>query len=142
VNTPRLVRHAMRTLIKQAHPGALSLMGFAAPETVAIGRPKVMAKVVPLGGELLFESVVVNQGSSEIRLVIDYVVHYQKANGTLAPKVFKLSTKTLAPGERLRINKRHSFKPISTRKHYAGRHTIELQVNGSRSQGTSFDVVT
>jgi 3-methyladenine DNA glycosylase AlkC len=141
-NTPRLVRHAMRTLIKQAHPGALALMGFAASETVSIGRPKVQAKVVPLGGELVFESVVVNQGSSEIRLVIDYIVHYQKANGTQAPKVFKLSTKTLAPGERLRIQKRHSFKPISTRRHYAGRHTIELQVNGSRSQGTSFDVVT
>ena len=141
-NTPRLVRHAMRTLIKQAHPGALALMGFAASETVSIGRPKVQAKVVALGGELVFESVVVNQGPSEIRLVIDYVVHYQKANSTQAPKVFKLSTKTLAPGERLRIQKRHSFKRISTRRHYAGRHTIELQVNGSRSQGTSFDVVT
>jgi 3-methyladenine DNA glycosylase AlkC len=140
-NTPRLVRHAMRTLIKQAHPGALSLMGFFAPEAISIGKPKIVTKVVALGGDLVFESVVANQGSSEIRLVIDYVVHYQKANGTLAPKVFKLSTKTLAPGERVHIRKRHSFRPISSRTHYAGRHSIELQVNGSRSKGTIFDVV-
>jgi hypothetical protein len=74
--------------------------------------------------------------------VIDYIVHYRKANGATAPKVFKLSTKTLLPGERLEIRKRHSFKPISTRKHYVGQHSIELQVNGMRSDAATFEVVT
>jgi 3-methyladenine DNA glycosylase AlkC len=139
--TPQLIRHAMRTLIKQAHPDALSLMGFAVPEGIVVSGPTIDAPVVSLGGEIVFESVIVNEGPSEARLAIDYVVHYRKANGATAPKVFKLSTKTLLPGERLEIRKRHSFKPISTRKHYVGQHSIELQVNGRRSDAVTFEVV-
>jgi hypothetical protein len=75
-------------------------------------------------------------------LAIDYVVHYRKANGSTAPKVFKLSTKTLAAGESITIQKRHSFKPISTRKHYGGQHFVELQVNGIRSSSATFEVTS
>ncbi len=139
--TSQLVRHAMRTLIKQANPGALTLMGFSSTDDISISTPKVVATVVSLGGELVFDGVVVNEGSHEARVVIDYVVYYRKANGKVAPKVFKLSTKTLPPGARIAVHKRHSFKPISTRKHYVGQHAIELQVNGARSESTSFDVV-
>jgi 3-methyladenine DNA glycosylase AlkC len=139
--TPQLVRHAMRTLIKQAHPGALALMGFSSSETISIERPTLNNGVVPLGGELVFESVVVNEGAQEARLVIDYVIHYRKANGQSAPRVFKLSIKMLAPGERLVVSKHHSFRPISTRKHYVGPHALEIQVNGARSEGVVFDVV-
>jgi 3-methyladenine DNA glycosylase AlkC len=139
--TPRLVRHAMRTLIKQANPAALALMGFEAPEGIVISGPTLEVDVVPLGSDLVFEGLITNAGPNEARLVIDYVVHYRKANGATAPKVFKLSTKTLLPGERLEIRKRHSFKPISTRKHYVGQHSLELQVNGMRSDVTTFEVV-
>jgi 3-methyladenine DNA glycosylase AlkC len=140
-NTARLVRHAMRTLVKQANPAALSLLGFSSAAEISIGVPSLASHVVPMGGELVFEGVIVNEGPRAARLVIDYVVHYQKANGTLAPKVFKLSAKTLQPGERLTVQKRHSFKPISTRKHYVGPHSLGLQVNGARSESVNFDVV-
>ena len=139
--TPQLVRHAMRTLIKQAHPGALALMGFSSAHGIAIDRPTLENGVVSLGGELVFDGVIVNEGPKEARVVIDYVIHYRKASGVTAPKVFKLSTKTLAPGERVVVHKRHSFKPISTRKHYVGPHAVEIQVNGARSESVVFDVV-
>jgi 3-methyladenine DNA glycosylase AlkC len=139
--TAQLVRHAMRTLIKQAHPGALALMGFSTSDSISIERPTLGNEVVPLGGELVFASVVANEGETQARLVIDYVIHYRKANGQTAPKVFKLSVRTLAPGERVAVHKRHSFKPISTRKHYVGPHAIEIQVNGARSESVVFDVV-
>jgi 3-methyladenine DNA glycosylase AlkC len=139
--TPQLVRHAMRTLIKQAYPGALALMGFSAPKQISIEGPNVERVVVAIGEEIAFAGAVVNEGPHDARLVIDYVVHFQKANGSTAPKVFKLTTRSLAPGERLTINKRHSFKPISTRRHYAGPHAIELQVNGLRSLPVHFDLV-
>ncbi|MGC1420079.1 MAG: hypothetical protein WA786_08175 [Acidimicrobiales bacterium] len=139
--TPQLVRHAMRTLIKQAYPGALALMGFSTPKQISIEGPKVERLVVAIGEEITFEGAIINDGLHDARLVIDYVVHFQKANGSMAPKVFKLTTRSLAPGERLTINKRHSFKPISTRRHYAGPHAIELQVNGLRSSRAHFDLV-
>jgi 3-methyladenine DNA glycosylase AlkC len=139
--TPRLVRHAMRTLIKQAYPEALALMGFAAPRGIQISGPTVKVTVVSLGADLVFEGLIINEGTNEARLVIDYIVHYRKANGLTAPKVFKLSTKTLLAGEQLEIRKRHSFKPISTRKHYVGQHSVALQVNGMRSEPAYFEVV-
>jgi hypothetical protein len=130
----------MRTLIKQAHPDALALMGFASPAEIAIKDLRVDRTVVSIGDVLVFEGVVINEGPHDVRLAIDYVVHYRKANGSTAPKVFKLTAKTLSPGESLVVNKRHSFKPISTRRHYAGPHSIELQVNGLRSKRVDFDV--
>lgn len=141
-NTPRLVRHAMRTLIKQAHTDALALMGFASVKGVSIDGPVVLTSVVAIGGDLVFEGVISNESPREARLAIDYVVHYRKANGSTAPKVFKLSTKTLAAGESITIQKRHSFKPISTRKHYGGQHFVELQVNGIRSSSATFEVTS
>jgi hypothetical protein len=39
------------------------------------------------------------------------------------------------------VQKRHSFKPISTRKHYVGPHGVEIQVNGARSESVAFEVV-
>ena len=34
-NTPRLVRHALRTLVKKGDPDALALLGFAPPDGVS-----------------------------------------------------------------------------------------------------------
>jgi hypothetical protein len=59
-----------------------------------------------------------------------------KANGTRTPKVFKLTTRSLAPGETWRATRRHSFKPIGTRRYHPGVHLVQLQVSG-RSHGVA-----
>ncbi|HEX6665791.1 MAG TPA: hypothetical protein VF081_04280 [Solirubrobacterales bacterium] len=74
-------------------------------------------------------------------LAIDYVIHHQKANGSLSPKVFKLTTRKLGPGERTSLVREHSFKQISTRKYHVGPHAIELQLNGVRYGRADFDLV-
>jgi hypothetical protein len=63
-------------------------------------------------------------------LAIDYIVHHTKANGGQSGKTFKLTTATLAPGERRRLSREHSFREITTRRYYPGAHAIELQLNG------------
>jgi 3-methyladenine DNA glycosylase AlkC len=118
--TERLVRHALRTLIKAADPAALALLGFEPPAGLVVDGPLVAVPAVAVGESLAFEFSAHNRGAGELRLAIDYVVHHVKANGTLAPKVFKLTTRTLAPGESATIAKLHSFKPISTRRYYPG----------------------
>ena len=59
---------------------------------------------------------------------------------SLAAKVFKLATRTLAPGERFDAVRRQSFAPVSTRRHYPGEHAIELQVNGVPYGRTVFEL--
>ena len=128
--TERLVRHALRTLIKAADPGALALLGFEPPAGLVVDGPQLAVQAVAVGESLAFEFHAHNRSTANLRLAIDYVIHHVKANGTLTPKVFKLTTRTLAPGETATITKRHSFKPISTRRYYPGPHTLELQING------------
>jgi 3-methyladenine DNA glycosylase AlkC len=74
----------------------------------------------------------VKAGDDVAVLAIDYLIHHRKANGTTAAKTFKLTTRSLAPRERMTISKSHSFKPITTRRYYPGAHAVELQVNGRR----------
>jgi 3-methyladenine DNA glycosylase AlkC len=140
--TPQLVRHALRTLIKAGDPDALELLGYAPPAGLTVDGPALSTSGVTVGESLEFTFDARNHGADEVRLAIDYVVHHVKANGTLAPKVFKLTTRTLGPGESIRLAKRHSFKPISTRRYYPGEHALELQINGRPFGRATFTLST
>lgn len=139
--TPQLVRRALRSLIKQANADALSLLGFAPTGQVVSSTLAIDTAEVAVGGELNFECVLENTGTEPVRIAVDYVLHFQKSNGAMAPKIFKLAVRTLAGGERITLNKAHSFRPITTRVHYPGAHAIELQINGIRANRTVFDLV-
>lgn len=135
-----LVRHALRTLVKRGDPEALALLGFAPTPHVtvelAIDAPEVR------GGERLgFSAAVTNDGPAAARVVVDYVVHHRKANGSQTTKVFKLTTADLAPGETLRLARSHSFKVITTRRYHPGTHAIELQVNGVPGGRVDFELL-
>lgn len=140
-HTARVVRHGLRTLIKKAHPGALQLLGFP-PASLTVTALRLDRAVVELPGELGFDFDVANTGSAEARIAVDYVVHYAKANGTLADKVFKLGTAVLGPGESKTFTKRHAFRQMTTRVHHPGAHSVQPQVNGVRYQSAGFTVLT
>jgi 3-methyladenine DNA glycosylase AlkC len=138
-HTAWVVRHGLRVLIKKAYPPALALLGFD-EVTVTVGDPQLDTTLVTMPGSLGFEFDVTNTGEAAARLAVDYLVYYVKANGTLAPKVFKLTTTTLPAGETVRLRKRHAFHPMTTRVHYPGAHALELQINGQRYARTGFDL--
>jgi phytoene/squalene synthetase len=70
--------------------------------------------------------------------VIDYVVRYAKAAGRFSAKVFKWTEATLAPGATLALTKHQTIRDFSTRRHYAGRHSVDLQINGRLVASTAF----
>jgi 3-methyladenine DNA glycosylase AlkC len=139
--TARLVKRALRTLVKGADPDALALFGFAPPRQISVDGIDLDPSTVAVGGALGFTATIANDGPDPVELMVDYVVHHRKANGELSPKVFKLTTRRLEPGGRLAISRRHSFKPISTRRYHPGPHGIELQVNGARFGRAEFELV-
>ncbi|MDX3237464.1 DNA alkylation repair protein [Streptomyces sp. ME03-5709C] len=141
-HTPRLVRHALRTAVKQGDRGALALLGFGPATGLTVEGPSVARPVVAVGGDLRFAFTLENHGDTPLRLVVDYVVHYRKANGITSPKVYKLTTRTLRPGERSEHTGTRSFKRISTRVFHPGEHVLELQVNGEPRGKVRFDVVS
>ncbi len=125
----RLVKHACRTLIKNGHQGALSVFGYREPDLKLV-RFDLSATDIEVGKELEI-SIELNSVGSEMQpLVIDYAIHHQKANGQLSPKVFKWKQVELFAGQSVALSKRHSLKPVTTRKYYPGLHRVELQING------------
>jgi hypothetical protein len=96
---------------------------------------------VAFGGTVDFTASIRNNARVATRLAVDYVMHHQKANGTLSGKTFKLTTLTLAPGELVLLSKGHSLRPITTRRYYPGEHAIELQVNGVTHGRTPFTLL-
>jgi 3-methyladenine DNA glycosylase AlkC len=140
-NTAKLTRHALRTLIKKGQPQALAAMGFGTAERLSVEGPLLRTPRVTVGEAVSFEAVITNDADAAVKVAIDFVIHFHKANGTQAPKVFKLTTRTLGPRERLALAKSHSLRPITTRRYYPGEHALELQVNGQRYGRVAFDLV-
>ncbi|MDV6262569.1 DNA alkylation repair protein [Rhodococcoides yunnanense] len=136
-NTDQLVRHALRTVIKNGNTDALALLGFA-PADLDVTGPVLDVTELPIGGSLEFTASIRNLGLEPAKVVIDYIVHHTKANGAQTGKTFKLKTTSIAPGESIAVRRRHSFRPLTTRKYYPGPHAIELQVNGASSGRAEF----
>jgi 3-methyladenine DNA glycosylase AlkC len=137
-----LVRHALRTLVKRGDRAALEVLGFGKkPPGVRIERPKFSSARVSIGDALRFEFTLVNRGRKVERVLVDYAVHFVKANGDARPKVFKLTSVDLAPGARVELARKVSFKPMSTRTPRPGRHRIDVLLNGASVPLGAFEVV-
>ncbi len=135
-----LTRHALRTLVKQGNPDALTLLGYPQSVKLSVEQFLVGPRHLSLGGELKLKIKLVSAEKEPVPLMIDFVLHHMKANGQLLPKVFKLTKKTIAPGEVLMITKYHPMRAITTRKYYSGRHEVELQINGKIVASDSFNL--
>ena len=140
-NMPRVARHALRTLVKKGHPRALELMGFTGDDFEVDG-PSVSEHEVLLGSEVCFTAQITNTGALTARTAIDFVLHFQKARGALRPKVFKIVSRSIAPGETVAISKSYSFRTRTTRTFHLGEHAIELQINGRPYGRDAFQLVS
>ncbi|RED50763.1 DNA alkylation repair protein [Aestuariispira insulae] len=139
-NRVRLVKHACRTLVKQGHAGALAALGFGQPE-IDLRSFRILTPVVQFGEELRFDIDLASTGQASQNLVIDYAIHHRKANGSLAPKVFKWKNLSLEAGAGERAERKHAIKPITTRKYYPGEHAVEILVNGEAIKRLPFTLV-
>ena len=126
----KLIKHALRTLLKAGHPGALELLGFSSQPKIKVDNLKLEPKEINLGEEVVLSFDITSTAGEDQLLMIDYLIHFMKANGTQAPKVFKLSQKTLQPGQTITIRRVHKIKPITTRVYYPGIQTFQPQING------------
>lgn len=136
----QLIRHALRGLIKQGNPGALAVLGARYGADAAIRHGKVEPSSITIGDTIALSFEVVNAGSEPERFVVDYCVHFVKANGETSAKVFKLSTIALQPGGRRAFSRRLSVQQRTTRTHYPGSHRVEVIVNGTPHPIGSFEL--
>ena len=140
-DTDWIIKHACRTLLKQGNPTAMELFGFGTSKDIKIEHFKVKTPKVVFGDYLEFSFDLKNLANKDTNIRLEYAIYYQKANGTLAKKVYKISEKVYAQNSSTTINRRQAFKPISTRKFYAGLHQVALIVNGVEQKKVDFELV-
>ncbi|PCJ84532.1 MAG: DNA alkylation repair protein [Flavobacteriales bacterium] len=134
-----IVKHGCRTLLKQGNTEILKLFGFDSSH-ITLSNFKIITSKVSTGGELEFSFSVANKNESNRMVRLEYGLYYMKKNGQLSKKVFKISEREIKPNRTSKITKKHSFKPITTRKFYVGKHQLSIIVNGHENKTADFEL--
>lgn len=139
--TDRLVRHALRGLLKKGHAEALAQFGFdQGVSGIAVEGLRVSPSVM-IGGTLDFSFSVINTSDAARQIRLEYGIDYRTGSGKISAKVFKIKELTLAPGQIDVVRKYQRFTDFTTRKHFPGTHRLRVLVNGKALAETGFEVV-
>ncbi|MEP1614371.1 MAG: DNA alkylation repair protein [Roseobacter sp.] len=134
-----ITRHALRTLIKSGHPGAMEALGFQlnAPLQVKLD---IKTPDVAIGDSLIFDCDIASE--QDMPILVDYRIEFSRPNGRSAEKVFKLKQSQVGPKRAFKVTKTHKLKAnASTFTWHPGIHSLILQINGADRQEATFTVV-
>jgi 3-methyladenine DNA glycosylase AlkC len=138
--TTKLVKHALRGLLKAGHPGALAVLGYGPPQSLAVTLRLEPASLA-IGGKLAIHVELHNPTERPMRLMLKYAVHYQRKSPGLSRKVFSWTERVLEPGETLAITKNQTMKHASIRRLFPGEHRVEVLANGETVAEGGFALV-
>lgn len=139
-NTDWIIKHACRSLLKQGNKRAMLLFGFANPELMEVKDLKFSNDSPKIGEDIIFSFELNLKIPQKQKVRIEYIVHFVKANGKTSPKVFQIKEVEMLPGKHT-INKKHTFKNMSTRIHYVGEHKFEVVINGDKKVAKTLKVL-
>jgi 3-methyladenine DNA glycosylase AlkC len=139
-DTAWIAKRALRTLIKKGDRRALAVIGAGDRAQIRLDAFTVTPHRLRLGDPLTLSCRLTSTARTAQKLVIDYAIHYVKQSGAASAKVFKWKEVALAPGETLALTKRQQVRDFTTRKHHAGKHRVELMVNGECLAERVFDL--
>ena len=139
--TDWLIKHACRTLLKQGNTEVMVLFGFGAIDKIKVTDFKILTPSVKIGEAVEFTFKLVNTSHDTSKIRLEYGLYYQKANETLSRKVFKISEKEYSKNSITTINRKQSFKVITTRKFHIGKHQISIILNGKEMDTLDFKLI-
>ncbi|MES2685287.1 MAG: DNA alkylation repair protein [Pseudomonadota bacterium] len=136
-----IVQHALRSAVKRGEAGALGVLGFGKSAEVEIANARITPKRVVMGEKVNIAFDVSNTSHKAQQVLVDFCIHYVKASGKTSAKVFKLKVLSLAPKETVRLSKKVSTAEMTTRKHHAGVHRVDVLLNGQTRALGVFELV-
>lgn len=138
-HTDWIIKHGCRTLLKRAHPEALALLAYGDAVHVEVRRLRLSEAAVAIGDSFEFELAL--RGAPALgRLRLEYGIDFVKAGGQWSRKLFKLAEGDFSEAERV-FRKRHSFRQMTTRRHYPGRHQLVIAINGAVVKTKRFELL-
>ncbi len=123
-----IINHSLRTLVKKGHPKTLEFLGYKMDPNIFISGFSLDKSTIHIGDKLGFMCTI--KSNENTKLIIDYKVIYPTKLGKTTSKVYKKGVLEVEKDVEYRVSGTRSFKPISTRTFYEGKHRIELQING------------
>ena len=106
------------------------MLGYSTEPQIEVSDVAISPTTIGRGGTIDFSFSIVSSSAATQKLMVDFVVYYTKANGQLAPKVFKLRDLSLPARKAVTVSKSLALKNTSGRTIYPGQHIIEIQING------------
>lgn len=139
-NTDWIIKHACRTLLKQGNQRAMLLFGFANPEKMEVLNLNFSNAKPKIGDDISFSFDLKIKTSKKQKVRVEYAVHFAKSGSKSSKKIFQIKEVEMEPGN-YPIQKKHTFKNMSTRKHYPGEHKFEVIVNGEIKATKSLELI-
>jgi 3-methyladenine DNA glycosylase AlkC len=138
--TDWIVKHACRTMLKAGNRRAMMLFGFGNPTHISVHNLCLGEKVICIGDDLPFTFELSVDGDKTCLVRLEMKVTYAKARGKQSTKIFQIKEHRFDPG-RHPVGRKHSFRDLSTRKHYPGVHQISIIVNGVEKATAGFELL-
>jgi len=137
--TDAIIKHGCRTLLKQGHTAILTYYGLQS-NNISLKDFTIATPTVAIGESLVFSFSLTNNNSTAQMIRLEYAIYYKRQNGQLSKKVFKISEKVYQPREKVVVQRRQSFKPITTRRFYTGQQQVSIIVNGVEKEIKPFQL--
>lgn len=131
--TDWILRNGCRTLIRKANPEVMKLFGYGESiggSLITNADLSVNPIELRIGESCILKYKLCIRGGESVHIRIEYGIDFVKAKGNTSRKIFFLSDKIVSGGEQIMGTRSHSWKELTTRRHYAGAHRIVLLVNG------------
>jgi 3-methyladenine DNA glycosylase AlkC len=138
--TDAIIKHGCRSLLKQGHADILLHYALESKH-IELDHFVISTAVVKIGDSLDFSFSVKNNGPVKQLVRLEYAVYYKRLNGQVSKKVFKISERIFEPEESATINRKQSFRVITTRTFYPGTHRLSVILNGKESILQDFELI-
>ena len=127
--------------MRRGEPAALRLLGFGKKPQVSVENVLIEPARVPIGGKVAVSFTLRSTSRASQDLLVDLAVHFVKAAGHTAPKVFKLKRIQLPARGEVELQRKISLAVHTTRVPRVGTHPVDVIVNGEVRRVGAFEVV-
>lgn len=133
-NTDKLLKHALRTLLKKGDEKALNLFGFNGSNEVVLESVKSDKTKVTLNDTVEFKLIIKNSGTTTQKVRTEYLFEFPGKTDNHNKKIFQFKETEIKAGEWLELVKRHKFQHQSIRTLYPGDYYFTFILNGKQTE--------
>lgn len=133
-----IIQHSLRTSVKKGHIKTFNFLGYNPNLKIKIRTLKIEDESISLGDTLKFSFEILAEANEN--LIIDYKIIYPANHNRRSEKVFKIKKVKILEKEVIRIEKKHLFKKMTTKKLNSGNYKLEIHINSKVVGSADFNL--